>query len=718
MRSFQFRISALLLSFAFVLGFTVVAFPSSAFCQETTGNLQGTVKDPSGAVVPRATVTVTTPTLVGAKVTESDASGYYHFTNLPPGSYSIKVEAQGFETLKRDGLVIEVGHLPTVDLTMKVGSVSTVVEVNENEAPMIDETTTTTLTNIPQEALLNLPHGTSFQSVIQFAPAARNEPLMGNAASGNGSGGTSPGNGSNGGAIGFSIGGGSDSENSYLIEGQETADIIGGYSHTNVPMDFVEEVQMKTSGVEAEHGGALGGVVNVVMDKGTGSWHGSIFTTFEDGAMNGSPRPTLRYDPNSSSTKTSWGNIDPAVQVNQPIRPHTSDFFPGVTIGGPIIDLLPRLYGISDSAYENLKKRITFFGGYNPDFNSYERFVNYGPNGGVIPFSQNTHTDYAYARIDAEVTSKIRIFGSWLAQDQKQFGSNLPTQDSVQGNFNVATGCSGLGSKFTCNGNYEDPSNFSHIYGFAAPNLTLNIGADITLTNNLVSTTRFGYFFANYHDIGYPTGGVLDEWETSGQGVNDTNGNPLPSALAEGTGFVSGPMNQNFTHFNASKATQFDEAFSWYHGGRHNTHNVKFGYQMHKNYNLINQGYNEPDVQFFPGVSGPYEPLSTNPPSLGATNCGTIGDPNANPPIPPSGLEKITGYDGCTGTYGVVDVNDYGTTGTATALNHGFFVQDAWTLGQGPHHQRRPAHRARVSAGREPARHPEIHPAYQLRLGI
>ena len=72
-------------------------------------------------------------------------------------------------------------------------------------------------------------------------------------------------------------------------------------------MDFIQEVQMKTSGVEAEYGGALGGVVNVIMDKGTNQWHGSVFTGFQDGAMNGSPTAILRYDPSSSGTPTAWG---------------------------------------------------------------------------------------------------------------------------------------------------------------------------------------------------------------------------------------------------------------------------------------------------------------------------------------------------------------------------------------------------------------------------
>jgi hypothetical protein len=660
----------------------LVLFAPTLLAQETTGGIQGTIKDPSGAVVAGASVTVTTPTLVGAKETRTDSAGYYRFANLPPGAYTIVVKAQGFETLKQEGLTLEVGHLPSVNLTLTIGKVNTVVEVN-TEGPMIDTTSTTTLTNIPEEVLQDVPHGTSFQSVIQFAPAARNEPLMGNARAGNGSGSTSPGNGSNGGAFGFSIGGGADSENSYLVEGQETANIIGGYSHTNVPMDFIQEVQMKTSGVEAEYGGALGGVVNVIMDKGTSKWHGAIFTSFEDGAMNGARAPFLRYNPNSSATSTSWGSIDPPAQVYQPVRPHTSDFYPGITIGGPIVDLFPKLYGVPDSVYERLKERVFLFAGFNPDFSPFERTLNYGPNGGMVPFSQNTHTDYGYARIDAEVTSKIRVFASWLAQDQKQWGESLPTADSVQGYDNVVTGCSGLGASLSCTpgGNFIDPSTFAHTFGYAAPNMTLNTGADITLTNNLVSTTRFGYYFENYHDIGYPTGGVVTEWETDGTSTTDTNGVALAGALAEGTGFQSGPLSQNFTSYNSNKATQFDQDIAWFKSGsRIGTHNLKFGYQLHRNVNLINQGYNEPDIQYYPGISGPYTPID---PAVGIPNCAAVEATYMAAEPKSAWTDGAPTNDGCVGTYGVVNVNDYGTTGTATALNHGFYGQDTWTIGRG-----------------------------------
>src|SRR6202035_439492 len=133
---------------------------------------------------------------------------------------------------------------------------------------------------------------------------------------------------------GFSIAGGSDSENSYLVEGQETANLIGGYSHTNVPFDFIQEVQIKSSGIEAEHGGALGGVVNVVMKKGSNGYHGSLFAQFENDALDGSPIARSRYDASSAGTPTSWGSIDPAYENYQPVKAKTSDVFPGFTFGG------------------------------------------------------------------------------------------------------------------------------------------------------------------------------------------------------------------------------------------------------------------------------------------------------------------------------------------------------------------------------------------------
>ena len=126
---------------------------------------------------------------------------------------------------------------------------------------------------------------------------ARNEPLAGGSAGMTGnSGGSLPGSAGNGMGVGFSVGGAADSENSYLVEGQDTENISGG-PNANVPFQFIQEVQVKSSGIEAEHGGALGGVVNVVMKKGSNAYHGSFFGTYEADGLDGSENAILRYDP-------------------------------------------------------------------------------------------------------------------------------------------------------------------------------------------------------------------------------------------------------------------------------------------------------------------------------------------------------------------------------------------------------------------------------------
>lgn len=654
------RASQKLGMFAFCL-FSVLLLVANVFGQETTGGLQGTVKDPSGAVVSKATVELTGTSLVGKKTLTTDNSGYYRFANLPPGSYTVTVKAAGFSELKREGIVLEVGHLPTLDLTMAVGASGTVVEVS-GAAPVIDVTTETTQTNITQDVVQDVPHGRSFQSVIQFAPSASNEPLMGSNRASNGTGAVSPGNGSNGSAFGYSVAGGSDSENLYLVEGQSTANIIGGYSHTNVPFDFIQEVQVKSEGIEAEHGGALGGVVNVVMRKGQNNYHGSVFAQFENQALDGTPAVYQRYNP----LTTPVGFVDAANQEAQPIKPHTSDVFPGFTIGGPI-----------------LKDKIFFFLGFNPEFNDFERFVNYGPtNGGVTPFSQNTQTYYTTARIDYAVTQKIRVFGSWLYQYQRQAGENLPTSDIVGGLFNPSTGCFGSATSASnpCVNTGVAQSAYAHTLGYTAPNQTVNTGADWTLTPRLISTTRFGYYFENYRDFGFPQSGNLYAWQNNSVynpavgcgtaavplGGCDSTLTPLPAALQQSNGYISGALDSNMTTRNANKAVQFDEDFAWFKSGWHGTHNFKFGYQLNRLSNNILQGFNEPFTQIFAGYSGTatqYKPATPT----GTANCG--------PYIQADGL--------CQGQFGVATVYDFGTGGKATSFNHGFFAQDAWTIGRG-----------------------------------
>jgi hypothetical protein len=151
-----------------LLAGVVLLMSSLSLAQETTGGLQGTVKDSSGAVLSNAHVEVRGSALLGVKGLDTDTGGYYRFANLPPGTYTITVSAKGFKTIKREGVALEVGHLPTIDITLDIGATSEVVEVT-GAAPLIDLTTQTTQTNVTSDVIQDVPHGRSFQSVIQFA---------------------------------------------------------------------------------------------------------------------------------------------------------------------------------------------------------------------------------------------------------------------------------------------------------------------------------------------------------------------------------------------------------------------------------------------------------------------------------------------------------------------------------------------------------------------
>jgi hypothetical protein len=619
------------------------------FAQETTGGLQGTVKDPSGAVIAKAAVELTGTSLAGKKSLETDNSGYYRFANLPPGTYTVTVKASGFSDLKREGITIEVGHLPTVDLTLAVGTAGTVVEVT-SAAPVIDVTTNTNQTNVTPDVLQSVPlEGRSFQSVIQFAPMARNEPLAGMTANGMGMGGTGgapPGSSGNGNAFGYSVGGAADSENSYLVEGQDTEQLSGGYSKANVPFQFIQEVQIKSSGIEAEHGGALGGVVNVVMKKGSNAYHGSLFGTYEGDTLDANNNNIyLRYDPLGSPPNPV---LDLGAQDYNPKKDHFRIAQPGVTVGGPIV-----------------KDRLWFFLGFAPQYDSLAKSINYAaiptnPNAsiGTQYFTQDLQQYYGTARVDATLTQKIRVFGSWLYQYARETGANMPISDPVS--WQAASGYANTSTNSL-------PATYSHGLGWAAPNSTYNLGADLSVTSKIVSTTRYGYFFENYRDFGWQTSTPNLVWNNNGIGGIDNTGAALPAGLQIAGNTQTAPYIGTFTPFNSNKHYQFDQDVAFFKSGWAGTHNIKLGYQLNHLVNVISQNGNVPLALLTVGGDK----------TLGHSPSTTTGVANCN--------LLVAQYGTCAGQYGYLTVQDFATVlpTRANDYNHAFFVQDAWTVGHG-----------------------------------
>jgi hypothetical protein len=297
-----------------------------------------------------------------------------------------------------------------------------------------------------------------------------------------------PGSSGNGLGYGFSIGGASDSESSYLVEGQDTENISGGYSKANVPFQFIQEVQVKSSGVEAEYGGALGGVINVVMKKGGNNFHGELFASYEPSSVDANQTNAyLRYDPTQSGNATL--GQDPGSQNYQAQKDHFRILQPGFSVGGPIV-----------------KDRIWFFAGFAPLVNTKARTVNFGANNGNAGeqyFTQDRQTYYGNGRIDASLTQRIRLFASWLYQYARETGDSLPVADPISSQ-----------ADFLNTSTFSPLTSFSHGLGWAAPNSTYNVGADVNLSSKVVATTRYGYFFENYHDFGWPTTAPNIVWST------------------------------------------------------------------------------------------------------------------------------------------------------------------------------------------------------------
>ncbi len=615
-----------------LLAVLVALVAPTIFGQETTAGLQGTVKDPSGAVIVKATVEVTSPALIGAKRMETDQGGNYRFTNLPPGTYTINVTASGFRPYKQENITLAVGRLPTVDIKMGVGAVTETVEVSA-EALLVDTAQSKVQTNIGDDVLMNVPTTRSFQGVIQFAPGARSEPLQ----------------------AGYQIDGASNSENAYLVEGLETASVFDGHSAVNVPMDFIEEVQVKSSGFEAEYGGALGGVVNVIQKRGANDWHGDVFTYYQGSRFDAAPNPSLLKNPQIPANANGAKRLDQPPEVYNLKKDTYRYVTPGFSLGGSLV-----------------RDRLWLFASTAPELQTRARTVNFAASSGVPgdrTFHYNLNTYYSLARLDFLATQKIRLYGAWSYSYQRGTGTSLPQADDVRGNYNSAS--------------TTNPDNFNGGIGYVAPNVVYNTGADITLTPNLILTTRYGYFFQNYGDRGLPTG-IRYIYRDTNYPYSTGNapalasstaldGTVLPAPYVNATGWANIGDNRQTT-FDAWKRYNFNQDLAYFRRALGGTHNLKFGYGFNHGFNNILNNYNSADV--YVAYNVPYAPMTTN----GIDRCNAIIAENKAKYGAAGGAPD--GSD-CQGLWGTVNVRDLATNGKVGGWNHSLYAQDAWNIGGG-----------------------------------
>ena len=374
--------------------------------QERTGSIQGTITDPTRAVIPGATVEASSSNLVKSLSVNTDAVGNYLLPSLPPGSYTIRVSADGFVTSVKNGIDVLVGKSAVVNVDLVIGPSSVSVTVFES-APTIDPTSTAVSTNVSAQIHESLP-GRSFDSLIITAPGARLEAKSG----------------------GVSIDGASGSENSYIIDGVEVTDIQEGLltPQSRIPKEWVAETQVKSSGVDAQYGGAIGGVISAITKSGGNNFHGQLSLFASTDSLLAGPRPTLRLNPFDDDVAEYFRN--------------TRDTFrhlnPGFDLGGPI-----------------LKDRIWFFSSSRPVFEETERSVTFLVNDQTEHYTSSLRQDFTINKLDFAVSSKLRGSFSHYYLPQKRNGI-LPSQ---QGNDSPTTPFGDLG--------YRAPTSSLHWQGGA-----------------------------------------------------------------------------------------------------------------------------------------------------------------------------------------------------------------------------------------------------------
>ena len=255
------------------LGIILSAVP--AIAQESgSAIINGTVTDPSGALIAGAKVTATQTDTGAQRATVTSSAGLYSFSALAAGAYDVTIEAPGFKQAKFAGVTASVGAVVTLDGHLAVGAAQEIVDVS-SEAPAVETTRTQTSTVVNQKAVSDLPiNGRNFLDFAVLTPGVVRDPSRGGDLSFGGQRGT---------ANSLTVDG-SDANNVFF--GQSTGRAGTGRSPYSFSQDAVQEFQVSANGYAAEVGRAGGGVINVITKSGTNNFHGTAFEFFRDKALN------------------------------------------------------------------------------------------------------------------------------------------------------------------------------------------------------------------------------------------------------------------------------------------------------------------------------------------------------------------------------------------------------------------------------------------------
>ncbi len=231
--------------------------------QSNAADLQGTVRDATGAVIPHATVTVRNPAKNITRNAATNDEGFYRIINIPPGDYEVTVEAQSFKKAVLTKVTVTVGQAADVDVVLEPGEVTESVTISDATSDIVETSKTAVATTIDQQRINNLPinerNYISLALTTSTVGRDNGRPI-----------GPAP-------TTGLNFGGQRGRSNLVQVDGADNTDNSVNASRSTVSQEAVQEFQVVTNSFAPEFGRSAGGVVNVVTKSGTNELHGNLF---------------------------------------------------------------------------------------------------------------------------------------------------------------------------------------------------------------------------------------------------------------------------------------------------------------------------------------------------------------------------------------------------------------------------------------------------------
>jgi hypothetical protein len=252
----------------------------AAMAQQATANVNGAVKDPSGAAIANAQIELTNVNTGVVRRTSTNADGIYNFPDVVPGSYSMQASATGFNAVSQPPVTLEVGQTATFDFQMKVGATTSTVTVNAI-APTLETSTSELGTVVAPKEMNDLPlNGRNFTELLTILPGTVNLNTDQNSGGGGGW------NGASIGQFSFpAVNGARNRSNIFILDGANDLNTLSGTYNYSPIIDAILEFKSQGHNDLAEYGGAAGATVSVVTKSGTNQYHGALWEYLRNEVM-------------------------------------------------------------------------------------------------------------------------------------------------------------------------------------------------------------------------------------------------------------------------------------------------------------------------------------------------------------------------------------------------------------------------------------------------